>query len=193
MLIVVGVVVAQNDRLQRFTTLKQTNYLKYRVQESVNDTFWSLIKRYPMGNGLASGGTSIPFFLQSLGRNHMPMENEYARILMEQGVIGLGLTLSFLVWYATRATPSQGPELRQSADWRGGRKIARACSLFQFSTGLIGVGMFVSVPQAALFFLSIGWVAAGAPWVRVRTGDVARPSSRVTAFLWPRRGAEGLA
>jgi hypothetical protein len=191
-LIVVGVVVAQNSRLQRFTTLKQTDYVKSRFHESINNTFWDLLKRYPMGNGLASGGTSIPFFLQSLAKNNTPMENEYARILMEQGVIGLALTLLFLLWYATRGTPLPGLAIRQSVAWRGGRKIARACSLFLLGTGLIGIGIFVSVPQAVLLFLCIGWVAAGAPWVPVRSSDDAVRSTRPAAFLWPRRATAGL-
>lgn len=192
-LVLVGVVVAQNSRLQRFTTLRQTDYVKSRFHESVNDTFWSLLARYPMGNGLASGGTSIPFFLQYLAKNNTPIENEYARILMEQGVIGLALTVSFLIWFATRGTPATGPALRQSAEWRGGRKIARACSLFLLSTGLIGIGMFVAVPQSVLLFLCIGWVVAGAPWVLVRTAECATPDGRLAHVLWPRGAGEGLA
>jgi len=189
-LVVVGVVVAQNSRLQRFTTLRETDYVKSRFHESVNDTFWSLLKRYPMGNGLASGGTSIPFFLQSLAKNNTPMENEFARILMEQGIIGLALTISFLLWFATRGAPSSGPAVRQSVDWRGGRKIARACSLFLLSTGLIGIGIFVSVPQSALLFLCVGWVIAGAPWVQLRADDGAKPTALQAALVWPRRVGE---
>jgi hypothetical protein len=188
-LVVVGVVVAQNSRLQRFTTLQQTDYVKSRFHESINDTFWSLLKRYPMGNGLSSGGTSIPFFLQSLAKNNTPMENEYARILMEQGIIGLALTTAFLFWFATRGTPSGSPALRQSADWRGGRKIARACSLFLLSTGLIGIGIFVSVPQSVLLFLCVGWVLAGTPWVQLRANETA--TDRRAAFVWPRRAGGG--
>jgi hypothetical protein len=190
LLIVVGVVVAQNSRLQRFTTLKETDYVKSRFHESINDTFWNLLGKYPMGNGLASGGTSIPFFLQSLARNNTPMENEFARILMEQGIIGLTLTTLFLFWFATRSAPSGGKALRQSADWRGGWKIARACSLYLLSTGLIGIGIFVSVPQSALLFLCVGWVLAGAPWVQLRTADSATLGTRRTTFAWPRRVGE---
>jgi hypothetical protein len=120
------------------------------------------------------------------------MENEYARILMEQGVIGLALTLLFLLWYATRGTPLPGLAIQQSVAWRGGRKIARASSLFLLSTGLIGIGIFVSIPQAVLLFLCIGWVAAGAPWVPVRSSDDAGRFTRPVAFLWPRRATAGL-
>jgi hypothetical protein len=191
-LVVVGLVVAQNSRLQRFTTLKQTDYVKSRFHESVNDTFWTLLKRYPMGNGLASGGSSIPFFLQSLARNNTPMENEYARILMEQGIIGLVLTVSFLMWYATRGAPSSSATLRQSAAWRGGRKIANVCSLFMLSTGLIGIGIFVAVPQCVLLFLCVGWVLAGAPWLRLDAGEVRIPVPSRAAMLWPRRTSEAV-
>ncbi len=189
-LVVVGVVVAENSRLQRFTTLKQTDYVRSRVKESVNEGFWDLLRKYPMGNGLAGGGTSIPYFLQHLAKNNTPMENEFARILMEQGVVGLALMICFVIWVVTRGSPVAPPMQQQSTSWGGGRRVARACALSLLATGMIGIGLFVSIPQSVLLFLCIGWVAAGAPWVvfSAQEAQVAVPPRM--SFLWPRRAAE---
>ena len=190
LLVVVGVVVADNSRLQRFTTLKQTDYVKSRVQESMNEGFWDLLRKYPMGNGLAGGGTSIPYFLQHLAKNNTPMENECARILMEQGLIGLILMICFVGWLVTRGSPVAPPMQQQSAEWNGGRRVAAACSFSLLATGMIGIGLFVSIPQSVLLFLCIGWVAAGAPWVVFSAQEARVTLPRRAAFFWPRRTAD---
>ena len=52
----VGYVVAGDERLQRFTTLSDTQFLSERWTGSVNEGFFALLGEYPLGNGLASGG-----------------------------------------------------------------------------------------------------------------------------------------
>src|SRR5690606_22258845 len=86
----VGYVVSGEERLQRFTTLQDTTYIAERWAGSVNENFFEAIRAYPMGNGLAGGGTSVPYFLQT-SRSPLVMENEYARIGIEQGLPGLTL------------------------------------------------------------------------------------------------------
>ena len=61
---VVAYVVAGNARLQRFTTLGDTEYVSARIGGSVNQGVLELIGQYPLGNGLAGGGTSVPYFLR---------------------------------------------------------------------------------------------------------------------------------
>src|SRR4029077_630072 len=77
-----------NERFQRFKTL-DSSFVVERVGGSVNRNFLEILFEYPMGNGLGGGGTSTPYFLQGLVRNPIGIENEYGRILAEQGVIGL--------------------------------------------------------------------------------------------------------
>ena len=50
-LIAIGVLVAQQDRLQRFATLRDTHYVERRVQSSVNASFLDAMQQYPFGNG----------------------------------------------------------------------------------------------------------------------------------------------
>ena len=60
----VGLIVASNPRLQRFTSLQDTDMVESRFATSVNESFVNALHDYPMGNGLGGGGTSIPYFLQ---------------------------------------------------------------------------------------------------------------------------------
>ena len=58
-------VVGGDARLQRFTSLSDTSMIAERFSGSVNEGFFDVISEYPLGNGLASGGTSVPYLLQS--------------------------------------------------------------------------------------------------------------------------------
>ena len=98
----VGYVVAGEERLQRFTTLQDPEFLSERLVGSVNLTFFELAGKYPLGNGLGGGGTSVPHFLQARIRNVVTMENEYARILLELGLPGLVMWGLFIGWVFTR-------------------------------------------------------------------------------------------
>jgi hypothetical protein len=141
-------------RLQRFVELKDTGYVGTRIVYSVNGTFLQLMKDYPLGNGLGGGGTSMPYFLQGQLWNPVGLENEYARIMLEQGVPGLALWLAFIVWLLTRAVP------RPSEPWYVGRWLARfLCAIF-FATAPMGLGMLTAIPQTASLLVLCGWIAS---------------------------------
>jgi hypothetical protein len=144
-----GALVLSSDRLHRFTTLGDTDYVEGRVAGSVNRHFLEIMIDYPMGNGLGGGGTPMPYFLQQYVRHPIAIENEYGRMLAEQGIIGLLLWVSFLVWIFCRSTPFE------NAGWREGRRVAWFSSLFAVGTAFIGVGIFVGVPP--ILYLTLGW------------------------------------
>ncbi|HKX30937.1 MAG TPA: hypothetical protein VJ302_24820, partial [Blastocatellia bacterium] len=98
LLVGVAWLVSNEQRMQRFITLQDTGFVVQRFGWSMNQNFNDLIVRYPMGNGLGGGGTSLPYFLQNRVKNLPLMENEYARLLLEQGVPGLCLWITFLIW-----------------------------------------------------------------------------------------------
>jgi O-antigen ligase len=105
-----------------------------------------------MGNGLGGGGNSIPHFLLHLVRNPMPVENQYATIMLEQGLPGLLVWLAFIVWTLTRPL---GP---RTDPWHFPRLLARvACALY-LATGFIGVGLFTAVPFSAMLFMWMAWL-----------------------------------
>ena len=141
-----------NVRFQRFKTLADTEAVAERIGGSVNRGFWEILMQYPLGNGLGGGGSSMPHFLHAAIRNPIGLENEYARIACEQGVIGLLLWGTFVAWFVCRA-----PVAFQKDSWQGGRRLAWFVSLFTLGTGLIGLGMLTSIPQTVLFLLNIGW------------------------------------
>src|ERR1051326_821187 len=57
-LIGIGWVVSGDQRLQRFTELRNTEMISDRVVGSVNMGFFELASNYPFGNGLGGGGRS---------------------------------------------------------------------------------------------------------------------------------------
>lgn len=149
-----GWVVSSAARLQRFLTLQDVEFVSNRISWSVNGGFFDLLVEYPLGNGLGGGGTSIPYFLQaSVVAPTFYMENEYARIVLEQGAFGLCLWLTFLLWLFLR------PEGARSAPWFLGRRLLRVVCAAFFFTGMIGVGLLTSIPGSALMLLSVGWIA----------------------------------
>jgi O-antigen ligase len=104
------------------------------------------------------------------------MENEYARILLELGLPGLLMWALFLVWVFTR------PYVRKTDMFYFGRRLAYVASACSFGLGLIGVGLFTSVPATTLTFLLTGWFAVRevkAPPVAPEKGTV--PLSAVPA------------
>jgi hypothetical protein len=148
---VVGYIVAGDVRFQRFTTLQDTAYLAERWGGSVNESFFDLVGEYPLGNGLAGGGTSVPYFLRGDWNPGPIMENEYARIVLEQGLPGLALWLLFITWVLLR---SPG---RQRDGWQLGRRVSWAAFAVVFASGLLGIGMFTSVPQTVVMLVTMGW------------------------------------
>jgi O-antigen ligase len=146
-------VVSGDERLQRFRTLEDTEYVTQRIAMSVNMGFFELAREFPLGNGLGGGGTSIPYFLQGRLRRPVRMENEYARIVLEQGLPGLALWLAFIIWVFTRRpAPKSDP-------WFLGRRLARVATAAYFCSGLIGIGLLTAIPHTGLFLLLTGWIA----------------------------------
>jgi hypothetical protein len=148
---VVGYVVSGEERLQRFLTLGDTEHVMTRLEGSVNLNFVELLVAYPLGNGMGAGGTSIPYFLQHLLRDPVGLENEYSRILLEQGVPGLLLWLAFIVWCI-----GQRPNDPRDA-WLFGKRLLWAFGLASFATAAIGIGLMTAIPQSALFLLGMGF------------------------------------
>jgi hypothetical protein len=150
----IGWVVSSQERLQRFMQLKDTDAVVERVSWSVNMNFFEIAAQYPFGNGLGGGGTSIPYFLQQEIANPVLMENEYARILLEQGIIGLGIWIFFIFWLLKRwnNNPNDPSYL--------GRRLALVACATYFGVAMTGTGLMTSIPQSFLFFLLIGWVGA---------------------------------
>jgi len=152
LLAVVGYMVGGDERLQRFRTLQDPEFLADRFAGSVNLSFMELVRQYPLGNGLGGGGTSVPYFLQHRIRNVVIMENEYARILLETGLPGLVMWTLFLVWAFTRRV------VRKTDMFYLGRRLALVACACAFATGFIGLGLFTSVPMTTLVLLLTGWI-----------------------------------
>ncbi len=150
--LIVAWIVSGQERLRRFTTLGDTDYVAGRISGSVNMGFLELARAYPLGNGLGGGGTSIPYFLEGRIRNSAGMENEYARMLMELGIPGLLLWTAFLAWLLTRNYPCD-------PSWFLPRRLMRVAAAASFASGLIGVGLMTSIPGTAILLLTAGWIA----------------------------------
>ena len=163
--VALGVTAVSNVRFQRFKSLGDTERVTDRVAGSVNRKFIEILVEHPMGNGLGGGGTSLPYFLQSMVRKPIGMENEYARILCEQGVIGLLLWLSFISWFISRAKVAFLP-----TQWLSSRRLAWCYCAVSVATCFIGTGILTSIPQTALFLLSLGWCAS-MPIIASRRAD----------------------
>jgi hypothetical protein len=158
----VGYVVAQNPRLQRFTGLHNTDYLQRRLELSANSTLVEAAIRYPMGNGLGGGGTSLPYFLRSEVDTPLVIENEYGRIILELGLPGLFMWLGFLGWALVRKPTWPGDE------WEFGRQLAWCVALLNAAMAVTGIGMFTAIPGSALLFLLLGWMCSRSSPVRRR-------------------------
>jgi hypothetical protein len=157
LIVAIGWTVSGEQRLQRFMELRNTDAMVERISWSVNMGFFEIAARYPWGNGLGGGGTSMPYFLQGRIVNPVTMENEYARIMLEQGIVGLALWVAFILWLYTRRNRDPGDP------WYLGKRLAWVSSAVLFAVGLTGTGLLTSIPQSALFFLLVGWVGARQP------------------------------
>ena len=150
----IGLIVSSQERLQRFAELSDANLVTQRIGSSVNRTMLELVGKYPFGNGLGAGGTSIPYFLQDLIRDPTPIESEYGRILVELGIPGLCLWVAFIIWAFTR------PIAYRRDPWSFGRRLVWFTAAAYFATGLIGIGLLTAIPQTCLLLLTMGWIAA---------------------------------
>ena len=152
LLMVVAYSVGGDERLQRFRSLQDSEFIAERIGNSVNLSFIDLIREYPLGNGLGGGGTSVPYFLQDRIRNVVVMENEYARILLELGIPGLCMWVVFVGWVFSRR------QIKREDMFYFGRRLAYVACACVFATGLIGTGLFTSVPSTAILLLLTGWI-----------------------------------
>jgi hypothetical protein len=152
---IIGWSAATNARFQRFKSLSDTEGVADRIAGSVNRGFFEILTEYPMGNGLGGGGSSMPYFLQSAVRNPIGMENEYARILSEQGIIGLLIWLGFVGYVLSR-----GPKAMAQGPWATTRRMAWSLAAFALATAFIGTGFLTSIPSTAIHLLGMGWTAA---------------------------------
>ena len=154
LILIMAGVAMRNTRFQRFKSLSDTESVEDRIAGSVNRSFFEILLAYPLGNGLGGGGTSIPYFLAGQVRNPIGLENEYARILCEQGIVGLMLWISFIVWFLAsfKSVFAKGP-------WATGRRLVWSLCVIGLGTGAIGLGMLTAVPQTAILLLGIGWTA----------------------------------
>jgi hypothetical protein len=146
-------VVANNERLQRFTSLSDTDVLQQRLSYSVNQSFLDAAIKYPMGNGLGGGGTSVPYFLQDRLKNQVAIENEYGRIMLEVGIPGLLIWVAFIVWVMFSPLP------KKKNPWLVSLRLARTYLAIAFVAAVTGVGMLNSVPGTAFLLMLVGWVS----------------------------------
>jgi hypothetical protein len=154
MLICTAWVVSNNERLQRFTTLLDMETVKQRVSSSINLPFVEAALEYPFGVGMGGGGTSIPYFLHDEIIETVAAENEYVRIMLEEGILGLGMWVAFIAWTATRRSRVH---MRVSP----GRRLARFLTVGYFIMACLGTGLLASVPHSLLLLLAAGWASSG--------------------------------
>ena len=152
-----GIYIANEPRLQRVLTLKNTELVAERIEMGVNEDFVDLAMKFPFGNGLGGGGTSMPYFLEQRVRNKNMMENEYAHIMLEQGIIGLAIWISFIGWSFTRRA------IHRKERWYMGRRLAWLAGASYMIISFIGTGAFYAIPQSCLLLMSMGWFTVPQP------------------------------
>jgi len=166
-LLLVGYVVSTHERMQRFTTLGDSDFVSARIQSSVNVSLIDAIEQFPFGNGLGGGGTSMPYFL--IDRLDMPIavESEIGRIHLETGLIGMFAWICFVCWIFTR------PGARRGDPWFLGMRLAWFACLTLTGLGLIGIGLLTSIPCTVVFLMLMGWIS---------THHTFEADSRIMAF-----------
>ena len=175
LILVLGWLVGKDARLQRFTSLN-ADVVTERIGWSVNSGFIDVLMKYPMGNGLGGGGTSIPYFLQARLQNPVLIENEYGRILAEQGVLGLIVWIAFIVWLLFQAWPGK---VRQEYL---GRLLLWCAIAFSFVGAPLGTGLLTAIPQTAIFLLACGWLVGRQREESLASG---RPRTQCQGRQWP--------
>jgi hypothetical protein len=138
----------------------------------MNESFVNALVDYPMGNGLGGGGTSMPFFLKDRLTNPVVIENEYGRILLEQGIPGLLIWLGFLLWVVTTPLP------RRDDRWALTLRLLRVYLPLGFISATLGTGFLTSIPGSALILVFVGLFTT------------ARVAERNTGFAEPLSAAD---
>jgi len=157
-LVAAGLVVAaagtavSDERLQRAATLEDADAVGERIKGSANESLLDLIADYPGGAGMGSAsGTSIPFFLSDRAPPAIGLENEYCRILVDQGWVGVGGWVAFLGWLFARP-----PAARLDARWGLGVVLMYALCLTNWATAFIGTGTLSAIPGSVLLLTQMG-------------------------------------
>jgi hypothetical protein len=141
-----------NERFQRAGSLQDTEVVAGRLAGSANEHFAELLVQYPLGAGMGSSvGTSLPYFLADVAPEPIGLENEYSRILVDQGWVGLGGWLAFVVWLYVRP-----PSDRPPAPWRLGVVLMYSLTLATWLTAFIGTGVLSSIPGSVLLLTQMG-------------------------------------
>jgi len=144
------------ERFQRAISLEDTEIVGNRIAMSANASFLDLLISYPLGAGMgSSAGTSIPYFLADVAPIPIGLENEYCRILVDQGWVGLGGWLAFLVWLFVRPPPS-----RPADPWRIGVVLMYSLTLAFWVSAFMGTGTLSSVPGSVIVLTQMGVLVA---------------------------------
>jgi hypothetical protein len=145
-------VAATNERFQRAATIEDSEEVTERVQASANESFFQLMVDYPVGAGMGSSvGTSIPYFLADRAPPAIGLENEFSRILVDQGLVGLFLWLVFLVWLTCRPPPS-----RLDVPWGLAVIFMYGLVFANWATSFMGTGTLSSIPGSVLLLTQMG-------------------------------------
>ena len=145
--------VSSNDRLQRILSLKDSDQVSARIYASVNENFLDIFVTYPFGAGMgSSAGTSVPYFLASRAPKRIGLENEYCRILVDQGWVGLLLWGMFLLW--VHWPP---PKRSRVGSNQTTIQVMYAMTLTTWATATIGSGLLAAVPGAVLLLIQMGY------------------------------------
>ena len=108
--VVVGLLVTRTEQFKRVETLRDQEMVADRVGSSVNVSLLEAMADAPLGYGLGMAfGTSIPYFLADVAKPQLGMESEYARIAVEEGVLGLVLWVTLHRVVAREAPVGRGP------------------------------------------------------------------------------------
>jgi len=152
--VVLGLTVAKTQQFRRIETLRDPEVVAARVGSSVNVSLFEAMAEAPLGYGLGMGfGTSIPYFLADSAKAQIGMESEYARIAIEEGVLGVGLWLGLILWSMSKLPFGRG---------NAGDLVGPAMWIFcagSWVSGLIGAGVLSSVPTTVLLLSQMGAVA----------------------------------
>jgi hypothetical protein len=152
-----GYLAVSNERFQRAAEVADVEAVQSRVYGSANEVFLDLLAEYPLGAGMGSSvGTSVPYFLADHAPAPVGLENEFSRILVDQGWVGLGGWVGFVVWLLA-VPPGYDPRRR----WAAGRGLMYALVLVTWATGFIGTGVLAAVPGSVLLLAYMGVLAAG--------------------------------
>ena len=141
-----------SERFQRAASLQDTGMVGNRIAMSANASFLDLLVTLPAWCRDGVGGRDQhPVLPGRRGTGTDRDENEYGRILVDQGWVGLGGWLAFLVWLFVRPPPS-----RPADPWRIGVVLMYSLTLASCVSAFIGTGMLSSVPGTVILLAQMG-------------------------------------